>query len=446
MHLCCLSISQSKQLYWGYTQWLNNEESSITRRVIIIAMEDVYMKRKTCTKSYRKRNAKAAVIALLAMIICIIPATTVFAVDEDEEEGEYKVVYYFDDSQGKIVYYLRYQENSEKSDLDLTNLDLHADYIDYSISYNLNFRTKEVMSSDVRIALLYRGFATIIDPNVASAEELEAEENAKINKEGFWSKEPEIPVESLASENGSQSNENEQWLKQIFENFINFLIKFWHWVAASLLSFSAVVAGIRYLITSRRVFMFFGGEKGAGKTTLKTIIMEPDRSEEELKGTHPTRSDSSVRYIRDDAQKKIKIVSKMVDYPGDDKYHVLNYLTSIRNKLFRKRIIVIVVAPTMANSKQTNMFDSGYINQQLSAIKILWVAVIKAKLTKVNEVILFINKSDICNSEVLREKFSEHCSVLKKACEETGIIFKSVIGSSVKRTGVSDIINECKKR
>ena len=201
------------------------------------------------------------------------------------------------------------------------------------------------------------------------------------------------------------------------------------------------------MIKNKRVLLFFGGEKGAGKTTLRKAIMEPDTPEEELKGTVPTRADSSVRYIRDDVERKIILVSKLVDVPGDDKHHVINYLTSKKHKAFRKSFLIIVVAPTMENERCSVTYDQEYIDQQLSVIKSLWIAVIKAKATRVNEVILFINKSDLCRStSELEDFFSPHATLLRKACNESGARFTCVVGSSVKRIGVKRVLSRAMDR
>ena len=201
------------------------------------------------------------------------------------------------------------------------------------------------------------------------------------------------------------------------------------WVGGSVLSFSAIYAFAQYLIKNKRVLLFFGGEKGAGKTTLRKAIMD------------------SVRYIRDDVERKIILVSKLVDVPGDDKHHVINYLTSKKHKAFRKSFLIIVVAPTMENERCSVTYDQEYIDQQLSVIKSLWIAVIKAKATRVNEVILFINKSDLCRStSELEDFFSPHATLLRKACNESGARFTCVVGSSVKRIGVKRVLSRAMDR
>jgi hypothetical protein len=72
-----------------------------------------------------------------------------------------------------------------------------------------------------------------------------------------------------------------------------------------------------------------------------------------------------------------------------------------------------------------------------------WAPVIKAKATKVNTVILFINKSDLMGSSADNTKlFQDHRSIIENACREANVKFLCITGSSVKRDGIRTIMGE----
>lgn len=396
----------------------------------------------------KKKATKIATITvafLTAIVLLCLAPVSVLATTDNDEDGEYVIIYYID-SRGEIAYQLRYQKTSDKHLLDLTNLDLHINTISDSVSYNIRFTSEVSMESDVRSALIKNGFATIISPELASSEEIEAEEYAKSRSLGIWSS-----SEKSHTENAENNQTTFQNTYEKINEFWDFVLRVWEnkwvkWVTTSLLSFTAIVGYINYYRKRRKVMLFFGGEKGAGKTTLKKALMNPDSHEDDLKNQVPTKFDSKERWVRDDAQRKIVIVSSMIDIPGDDKYHAINYLSSRTHKAFRKSILVIVVAPTMANTTQSKTLDYGYISEQRSAISNLWVAIIKAQKTKVSEVILFINKVDLCDADTLELQFAPHRKLLEDACGSSGIRFKCVVGSSVTRRGFQTIMDEIKRR
>ena len=391
----------------------------------------------------KKASLIAAKTVFLFVAIIILCSTPIISLGTtDDTDGDYTIIYYLN-SQGEIIYNVRYQKDLDSHYLDLTNLNLHIDLIPNSMSYAIRFTSEDSMGSEIRAALLRQGFATIISSDLALSEEIDAEKYAKSHSLGIWGKNEQSSIEI---------SDSKLDISEILIKLQDFVLRVWEnkvvkWVAASVFSFTAIITYIKYFYKRRKVLLFFGGEKGAGKTTLKKAIMNPDTHEDELKNQVPTKFDSKERWIRDDAQRKIMIVSDMIDIPGDDKYHAINYLSSKKYKAFRKSILVIVVAPTMAYVRQTSLFDREYISDQKSAISNLWTAIIKAKSTKVREVILFINKADLCDDAIeLETAFKIHRQLLEKACGDSGIRFKCVVGSSVTRRGFQKILDEIKKR
>ena len=368
----------------------------------------------------KKASLIAAKTAFLFIAIIILCSALVIALaTTDDADGDYKIIYYLD-SQGEIIYKVRYQKDLDNHYLNLTNLDLHIDLISDSTEYTLQFTSEDSMVSEIRANLLRRGFATIISSNLAPSEEIDAEKYAKSHSLGIWGENNQLSTEN---------SDSKQDVSEILITLRNFVLRVWEnkvvkWVMGSVLSFTAIVSYIKYIYKRRRVLLFFGGEKV------------------------PTKFDSKERWIRDDADRRIMIVSNMIDIPGDDKYHAINYLSSKKYKAFRKSILVIVVAPTMAYVRQTSLFDREYISDQKSAILNLWTAIIKAKSTKVREVILFINKADLCDDNIygLETEFKSHRQLLEKACGDSGIRFKCVVGSSVTRRGFQTILDEIKRR
>lgn len=97
-----------------------------------------------------------------------------------------------------------------------------------------------------------------------------------------------------------------------------------------------------------------------------------------------------------------------------------------------------MLAPTKTNN--TNEIDQEYILDQFNTVSKLWIAVIKSKSTiKIARFIVFVNKCDLFDNrkQELKELFGRHIKLIEAACKEKGIKFEAIVGSSVKRDGIS---------
>ena len=213
----------------------------------------------------KKASLIAAKTAFLFIAIIILCSALVIALaTTDDADGDYKIIYYLD-SKGEIIYKVRYQKDLDNHYLNLTNLDLHIDLISDSTEYTLQFTSEDSMVSEIRANLLRRGFATIISSNLAPSEEIDAEKYAKSHSLGIWGENNQLSTDN---------SDSKQDVSEILITLRNFVLRVWEnkvvkWVMGSVLSFTAIVSYIKYIHKRRRVLLFFGGEKGAGKTTLK---------------------------------------------------------------------------------------------------------------------------------------------------------------------------------
>lgn len=219
------------------------------------------------------------------------------------------------------------------------------------------------------------------------------------------------------------------------------------WILAPVLTFSFVCSLFLKLFRSRNIMLFFGGDKSAGKTTLRKAIMNEGISEDELLDQVPSNATDKSRFIRDDKNRRVTIYSKNIDIPGDNNYEAINYLGRKRHRIFRKAVLTIVVAATKLNDNKYPIYDKDFIQEQKYSVEKFWVSVIRSKVTRIHLVILFINKSDLySNKKELEGYFLIHKQIIEEACMASGTRFICIVGSSVRRSGIGKIFEELCKR
>ena len=381
----------------------------------------------------------------------------------DINGGNYYISFHYEE--GKLyldINYYKESKNVSVLDVDLSNLKVYSDVKGYLFSDEIDTLSNEY----IRMYLLQNGMATLIDEGTASKDELESQQYARDNNRGIWAQieenksdtsGEEDPMEasegsSTEATDSSEDNHREDsqrtprlqriilFFKGIFNNpFIERVIS---WVFASVFAFSTVTAVFLHIVKTRRCLLFFGGDTASGKTTLNKAIMDDYISEDELKSQTPTRAMVRSKNVRDDNQKKITVKSTEIDIPGENYHEVINVLSSFKEKFFRKVLLVIVVAPTRAYCGPSSI-QQDYVDEQKTRMSMFWAPVIKAKATKVNTVILFINKSDLMGSSADNTKlFQDHRSIIENACREANVKFLCITGSSVKRDGIRTIMGE----
>lgn len=364
-------------------------------------------------------------------------------------DGEF-VAKYFDNYSNKLMYDVVYESVLNTVEVDVANLSVDFDELEDVKYYVQNLDDDDDIAFAIRVNILKRGAASIDDTSKAPKEELKAQKYAKKHAMGIWKTFQEEDGGEIDKKNNTDiMAKGRKLLRRIKAFFIKALDSvIVRWVLASVLTFSFLVSVFIKLIRRRNVMLFFGGDKSAGKTTLRKAIMDESIPEDELLDQAPSNATDQSRFIRDNKNRRLTIYSKNIDIPGDNNYEAINYLGRKRHRLFRKAVLTIVVAATKLNDNKQSIYDRDFVLEQKYSVEKFWASVIRSKVTRIRLVILFINKSDLySDKKVLEDYFSDHIQIIKKACMASGTRFIYIVGSSVKRNGIGKILEElCKRR
>ncbi len=382
---------------------------------------------------------KRSFLLITCMLLLLFP---IFAYAEDS--AYYFVYRNIDDELTVEISKQTLIQEDIMNKISLENLDLvNGVYSEY-IYTPVNVADYDELSMYIRLVLLSSGNAKIINVNLATNEEISAQEKAKKEKKGLWIEGTDMNT----SEDERNIDEGNSGLITIaYKEFIDFIGANWEKIIGFLISLGLgtfLINKVVKFFRTRRITLFIGGDKAAGKTTLKSTIIHPDMSDDELKNYSPTRTPDTQRIIRDDENRKLTLDAKIIDIPGDDYHEIINFLSS-SNVTDRKYSIVIVVAH---NQKPLGDVDEDFVDDQLMTIKKLWSAVLKANaIIKPKNLILFVNKLDLeAKERDLRKYFNTHEELLRKVCKEKGINFERIDGSAVKRNGIQRLVNILKEK
>lgn len=341
----------------------------------------------------------------------------------------------YDVSENEIFYdikYTAYITNNHNFYND--NIKIYPSLIgSYNSLDSINFK-KFVKNETLSIILLKNGHASIIDTAIATNDELKAQNYAIKKKNGIWGTDEFIEGETI----------KEPLFKRI-TNWCIYMSKKW-WVKFLILplfSITSIISLAIYIykkvIMTKRIVLFFVGDISSGKTTLKTLFMNPDSSEQDLLEQTPTRGRAENRFLRDSQNRRITITGSVLDIPGGEYHQILDELHKNISNNIKNYYIIYMLAPTPLNN--SNELDNNYIDDQLMTIKKLWSAVLQSTAIKhPKKIIIFINKVDLFNKSNLKKKFNDHIKLLKKYAHHSTDT-EVIIGSSTQRIGFSKMLN-----
>ena len=354
---------------------------------------------------------------------------------------------YRQDSSGNINAVIVYVTATDQKSIpvDTTNLEIVLDKGCYPRS-GMYSDMPAPEASDLRIQLLQQGCARLLNSTIAPSAEVEAQSSAQKYGIGNWSLLWSTPSPSPSvteTQSPPSTNPGPGLVRRIWNNSIT------QWLVGGFLSVGTIIAFVKWLYTrtakQRRALVIFTGDKSAGKTTLRNVFINPELSKYELLNTMPSHTISTERHERVNS-KNITLISRIMDMPGGELYQVINELNKYEFHRYRKTVLVIVVSPTRTNVENALQFD--FINEQLSTVEKLWCNLIRSDLTKgLSDVVLFINKQDICGGESkTRSYFTQEISELQDACQKSHIRFTEIVGSAVDRVGVQQLLTTAMSR
>lgn len=400
----------------------------------------------------------------MALVMYLVSAIVCYA---DNQVNTYYVI--FGNSEENGLYIELGQQQilfTNASDLiDLKNLEFSTQITRMHYQFSAETSDLDVLTAKVREYLLYYGYAKLINLDIATDSEKKNQQHAQEMKLGIWESPAEDPDPDEGHTNNTEDSDTLEkpnliaetwqafcfWVAEKWQVFCSWAIENRELIITSVLGCGLLAflgrEAIKYLRTRKKI-IFFGGANSAGKTTMSQYLMNPDASKEDLLNKEPSLHLLKERIIRDDTNRKLTLKAVLVDSPGHELEHIIDELSlTLRNRIFRKKyVVIIIVAPTKSNESH-NEIDRDYIDDQLITISKLWYAVFKAKRTvKPQNVILFINKLDLYDDRKgMISEFSEHTKQLKKICNESNIDFSMISGSILNKTGMTELMKILKK-
>jgi hypothetical protein len=123
----------------------------------------------------------------------------------------------------------------------------------------------QLLNTDlVREDLLERGLVRLIDESKASEGERRAQDRAKNRGIGVWAQPTPSSVPTAPNTSSAPSGQRDSTAERlVIWASNNSIIR---WILGSVISVGTIYAIVRQIYRSRRVMVFFGGDKYAGKT------------------------------------------------------------------------------------------------------------------------------------------------------------------------------------
>lgn len=330
--------------------------------------------------------------------------------DEHPADGEYWIQFSTDNGESFItVDYVKRIYEYEK--YNASNLMIYPEITNYSFTIE-----KESLNSEAKIRelILQKGGASIIDENIATKEEIAAQDIAKNLEIGCWAPEGEG---GYSVYNGQGKDE---WT--IFD-LINGLRNFAQSKLFIIIRWLVGILGIGVIfnlfvkfLRRNNIDIFFCGEISSGKTTMIERLKDPHISRTHLENITSTKGKVVSKPIRVAMEKK-DLYLRLVDNPGQEHGKILD---SVNKKFFANphKILLIIVAlsPT---KEEDSIVNEKYLNDEISkVVQILSIACESSTIKPIEKKIIFINKCDCLYEDeksMIRDKYKK----VKKYLEST---------------------------
>lgn len=322
-------------------------------------------------------------------------------------------------------------ETSKDEIIDVGGLD-----VDIACARKWQFRGTPDAAS-IRVDLLELGCAKLTSATPAEAEKA-AEAKGKKDKAGIWSTSAAPPPAPNPAGVGGWSR------------FVSWTVQNWLALLGLLLAIISVpwlAKGIDRWRHRWRVDVLLTGLPGAGKTDLWTAWRDNMAPKADAKPTTAITTSTSLRPVR---YGEFTMDPCVVDGAGSDPASMLNSIRRSRRR--NRRVIVFVISARRQNTANDVAYDHEFVVEQRGYANFPRAILgARDKRLRPRLVVLFLTKFDLLsshdpwdsNSENVRVKaeqtFGEVIRAMRKDCQNAGVPFQFIIGSSKRGWGIQDL-------
>lgn len=307
--------------------------------------------------------------------------------EEYPPDGEYWIRF-FDNDEGSFITVGYVREIYEYEKIDTSNLVIYPEITDT----NAFMIEEESFSSEAKIRefILQNGGASIIDENIATREEIKAQDVAENSGFGCWAPE---------GENGYSVHVGQGKDEWTIFDLINGLRNFAQTKLFIIIRWLVGILGIGVIfnlfvrfLRRNNIDIFFCGEISSGKTTMIERLKDPHISRTRLENITSTKGKVVSKPIRVALEEK-DLYLRLVDNPGQEHGKILD---SVNKKFFANphKILLIIVALSPAKEVD-NIVNEKYLNDEIGkAVQMLSIACESSTIRPIEKKIIFINKCD----------------------------------------------------
>lgn len=347
--------------------------------------------------------------------------------------GDYYICLYQSNDKQSINVKEYYQQNIYDGPINLENLYVWNNRIGFGL-----YVPKDIIYNDksIRLFLLSNGYATIVNEDDASVEELNAQKKAIASRSGYW--ENDNSQKSLTKTNKSFKMSFLLSLKKIMSFIESSLFSIFKWIVVSVIGLGAILGAIWKFLASRRIDTILMGDPNSGKTTIAYRWKNPSISVAKLKIITSTKEREEIKLERIPYGKK-DIYPRIIDSPGRSIGEMFDEI----NKWSEHKVILFV----LAYNKDKYELERR-VSKAMTQLKIIKTS--KLYYEKVEKIILFINKADdyIADEEEFlnhEEEFKHIISSTKDYSDLQEQIDVIVCGSALQGWNIEELKREITK-
>ena len=354
--------------------------------------------------------------------------------------GEYPALgkYYicFTKGEDDILSNVYYKQIIYDEKINLSNLILYVkDGAEYCIE-----NKEDIFDDDkIRITLLENGLAELVDLDIATAEEIKAQNNATQSQNGVW------------KVSDSSSNVTlHKIFNVIFRFFDSYLGEVLIWIICGVGVGGAILCIIKKVITFRKIDTIFMGGVSSGKTTIVRRFEDPNITEGKLLAeSTSTKSRKVSKGSRIPSGNK-DIYPRLYDNPGNELGKMMDELKKFAFYKSEKRVVVYVISFTKENI--FSQADHEYIIKEIiRATTLIQVLKTSKAIKRANKIIVFFNKCDLIyrtEQDYLEDK--NHLKIKSIYGERDDLQMLNdysdniLYGSAIKGWGISELVENIK--
>lgn len=429
----------------------------------------------------RLSNMWSPSFSLIAIMLVILMTSTPTYAQEDDN-GRTKNYYVIEIDEDGTLSYREYEMASTKF-VKLENIEVWDDKINSFSPLRLVFWDTP---PDFETVLLRNGYASIIDPNLASSDQLAAQEQAQSDNLGLWFVEPTPtppptaapaldvvptppPAESEPSPDNSSADEGGFLQRLPFANRIdlNAINTAGQFVLAVLGLYGGAefIQLVRGWFRRHRVRLIMVGRPSTGKTWFWKRLVDRDITENELFEVDQRTLLNNRKVLSEIPMGRFEIVPEYIDVAGGNAAEQLKNLLSypkftrmLRNFFFRGQDIwLLFLSTTEARDASYGMtmdelVDKSYIDQQLGHLELPMGSLQFRYAVSPKMIFLVISKFDLYSQHpptdaaaramrnTVEQIFTEHLAKVQTECINQEVPFKLVFVSALKNWGTEDIL------